>query len=191
MKIIPLLAIVVAGACTTADSDPTTSTQNAAVSINQPLPPAINAELWDPNAKDPDKLAALWPDNAVTSNVLYREGPCHSGYEPCSDGINTYLAFVVYNGSVQHVYWIAKGSAVGADFKQSWDNAFGTRTNSYNKAALFDHWGGGNGGGGTGPQPSPHPNVTNFVISGTWQQNAIDAAAAINNANASFLQYSE
>jgi hypothetical protein len=193
MKTMALFVIVLGASCTTAESD--TSTETADLSVNTAQIPDITTESWDPNLKDSEKLEALWDPSVTAAQLLLREGPDLYTYNS-NTGVWTphaaYLAFVVWDHTtVKHVYWIIKNSAVGVDFTQSWQNALATRTLAYNAQNPFFHWAGGNGGGGVGPQPSPHPNVANFVIHATWQQNAINAAAAFDQTETTFAAYSE
>jgi len=175
MKRSAVLGMVFVAGCVAAE--PTTeSTTTSAITTS------ITTEAWDPSAKSADKTDALWPTSAHTTQILYRVGPDKFGNP-------AFLAFVVWNHTtVGHVYWIEIGS-VGTDFKQSWDNAFASRTNT--QPPLFDRYGGSTGGGGVGTPPMPHPNVSNFVISGAWLDQAKTAAGALDQADANFNQYAE
>jgi hypothetical protein len=190
MKTMAMFAILFS-ACVAPGDDPAPSTEPSDVSIKASVPSPINTELWNVKQTDAEKLDALWPDSAQTSEILYREGP---DMVNGTDSQPAYLAFVVYNGAVQHVYWIVKGSSVGTDFKSSFNTAFSTRTNTTIPSDPYSHFGGGTGGGGEGKPPSPHPTVIpsqGFSISGIWQQNAIDAAGALDQTEKTFLEYAE
>jgi hypothetical protein len=188
MNSIAMFAIVLASGCAVPGDDPSFSTQKRPVTTypdgatDGAVPAPIAVQDWDVKASAADKLEALWPDGAQTSQVLYRVGAANSA------GEHTYLAFVVNGGAVQHVYSLVIGSSTGSDFKASWNSAFSTRTNTYAPGVAIPHSGGSSGADGGGKTPSPHPNV---FISGEWQVRAILAAGDIDESSRAFLEYAE